>query len=87
VREKNNDLPPGSWVCIRREVHEVDVNPKLYAHVDGPYRILQTDGRTFLLRLGDEDVRVSSDRVTPAPTPKVENTRIETSDANRDASA
>jgi hypothetical protein len=33
---------------------------------------VQTDGRTFLLRIGDDHIRVSSDRVTPAPTPEGE---------------
>ena len=32
----------------------------------------QTDGRTFLLRIGDDHVRVSSDRLTAAPTPEGE---------------
>jgi hypothetical protein len=31
--------------------------------------VVQTDGRTFLRRIGDDHVRVSSDRVTRAPTP------------------
>ena len=34
--------------------------------------MLQTDGRTFLLRIGDDHVRVSSDRLTAAPTPEGE---------------
>jgi hypothetical protein len=28
---------------------------------------METDGRVFKLRIGDEDVPVSSDRITPAP--------------------
>ena len=34
--------------------------------------MVQTDGRTFLLRIGDDHIRVSSDRVTSAPTPEGE---------------
>jgi Chromo (CHRromatin Organisation MOdifier) domain len=72
VREKNKDVSEGSWVFVRREVHEMGINPKLDDQVDGPYRVVQTDGRTFLLRIGDDHIRVSSDRVTPAPTPEGE---------------
>jgi hypothetical protein len=35
--------------------------------VQGPYRVLENAGATFMLRIGTEDVRVSSDRVTSAP--------------------
>jgi Integrase core domain/Integrase zinc binding domain/Chromo (CHRromatin Organisation MOdifier) domain len=69
VREKNKELPPGSWVYLRREVHETGVSPKLDDQVDGPFRVLEAEGRTFVLQQGEERVRVSSDRVTPAPTP------------------
>jgi hypothetical protein len=43
------------------------VSPKL--EVDGPFRVLEAEGRTFVLEQGEERVRVSSDRVTPAPIP------------------
>ena len=72
IREKNKDVSEGSWVFVRREVHETGTNPKLDEQVDGPYKVLQTDGRTFLLRIGDDHVRVSSDRLTAAPTPEGE---------------
>jgi hypothetical protein len=67
VKEKNKDVLPNSWVYLRREVHEVGRNPKLDDQVDGPYRLLETDGRVFKLRIGEDDVPVSSDRITPAP--------------------
>ena len=35
--------------------------------MQGPYRVLENAGTTFRLRIGAEDVRVSSDRVTPGP--------------------
>jgi Chromo (CHRromatin Organisation MOdifier) domain len=57
----------GSWVYLRREVHEAGRNPKLDDQVDGPYQVIETDGRVFILRIGDEDVPVSSDRIKPAP--------------------
>ena len=67
VKEKNNNVRPDSWVYLRREVHEVGRNPKLDDQVDGPFRVVETDGRVFKLRIGDDDVPVSSDRITPAP--------------------
>jgi hypothetical protein len=69
VRLKNKELQVGSWVFIRKEVHEAEVNPKLCEQVNGLYCVLETDGQTILLQLGEEKARVSSDRVTPAPTP------------------
>jgi hypothetical protein len=67
VKEKNKDVLPNSWFYLRREVHEVGRNPKLDDHVDGSYRVIETDGRVFKLRIRDDDVPVSSDRITPAP--------------------
>jgi hypothetical protein len=54
-------------VHLRRGVHEVGRNPKLDDQVDGPYCVIETDGRVSKLRIGDDDVPVSSDRITPAP--------------------
>jgi hypothetical protein len=67
IKEKNKGVLPGSWVYLRREVHEAGRNPKLDDQVDGPYKVIATDGRVFKLRIGDDDVPVSSDRITPAP--------------------
>jgi hypothetical protein len=69
VREKNKELQAGSWVYVRKEVHATGKNPKLDAQVDGPYRVLETDGRTFKINQGEQKVRISSDRITPAPAP------------------
>jgi hypothetical protein len=49
-REKNKELQAGSCVYLRREVHDTGTNPKLYQQVDGPYRVFETDGRTFVLQ-------------------------------------
>jgi Chromo (CHRromatin Organisation MOdifier) domain len=69
VREKNKEFQAGSWVYVRKEVHATGTNPKLDAQVDGPYRVLETDGRTFQIHQGEQKVRISSDRITPAPAP------------------
>jgi hypothetical protein len=34
--EKNKEMLSGSWVYLRREVHEAGRNPKLDDQVDGP---------------------------------------------------
>jgi hypothetical protein len=67
IKEKIKTVLAGSWVYLRREVHEEGRNPKLDAKVDGPYQVMETDGRVFKHRIGDDDVPVSSDRITPAP--------------------
>ena len=69
MKEKNNNVRRDSSVYLRREVHEVGRNPKLDDQVDGRYRVVKTDGRDFKLRIGDDIVPVSSDRITPAPKP------------------
>jgi hypothetical protein len=56
----------GSYVYLRREVHEAGRNPKLDYQVDGPYQMIETNGRVCKLRIGDDEVPVSSDRITPA---------------------
>jgi Integrase core domain/Chromo (CHRromatin Organisation MOdifier) domain len=67
VRPKNSEVKEGEEVFLRVEVTEVGRNHKLESLVQGPYRVLDNAGTTFRLRIGAEDVRVSSDRVTPAP--------------------
>jgi hypothetical protein len=34
----------------------------------GPYRVVENAGTTFRLKIGEETVRISSDRVTRAPS-------------------
>jgi hypothetical protein len=67
VRPKNSSLLEGSLVYVRREVHKPNVNPKLDQQVDGPYEVVCNHEHTLLLRMEDNFIRVSSDRVTPAP--------------------
>jgi hypothetical protein len=61
IKEKNKDVLSGSWVYLRLEVHEAGRNPKLDDQVDGTYQVIETDGRVFKLRIGDDEVPVSSD--------------------------
>jgi hypothetical protein len=56
-------------VFFRREVHDTGVNPKLVDQAYGTFRVLWSDGHVFILQQGVDQVRVSADRVTPAPPP------------------
>ncbi len=48
VREKNNNLQPGSYVFVRIEEFLAGTSKKLHPQAHGPYRIVSHDGRTFL---------------------------------------
>jgi hypothetical protein len=76
VHPKNQEFPEGGWVYRRKEVYDVGVNPKLLDEVEGPFQVADNDDNTMLLRMGDHLVRVSSDRITPAPTPRVQTKEI-----------
>jgi Chromo (CHRromatin Organisation MOdifier) domain len=67
VTPKNANLREGDLAYLRVEITETGRNHKLESLVQGPYEVLENAGETFRLRIGGETVRVSSDRVTPAP--------------------
>jgi hypothetical protein len=46
-------------------------NHKLESLVQGPCKVLENAKHTFRLQIGDEQVRISSDRVTRAPSREV----------------
>jgi hypothetical protein len=79
VRPKNQGIPEGGWVYVRKEVYDAGVNPKLLDQVDGPFQVADKDDHTMLLRMGDHLVRVSSDRITPAPTPRTHSNEMSSS--------
>jgi Chromo (CHRromatin Organisation MOdifier) domain len=70
IRPKNKGIPEGDWVYVRKEVYDAGVNPKLLDQVEVPFQVVDNDDHTLLLRMGDHLIRVSSDRITPAPTPR-----------------
>jgi hypothetical protein len=67
VQPKNAKLRDGDQAYLRAGVTETGRNHKLQSLVQGPYEVVENTGTTFRLRIGDETVRVSSDRVTPVP--------------------
>ena len=64
---KNANLRDGDFAYVRVEVTEVGRSHKLDSLVHGPYRVVENAGHTFRLQIGSDVVRISSDRVTPAP--------------------
>ena len=69
TRVANQKISPESWVFLRREVADPNGSSKLDELADGPYRVVKSEGHTLVLRIGDDDVRVSKNRVTQAPKP------------------
>jgi transposase InsO family protein len=67
IQTKNADLTEGDEAFVKVEVTEQGRNSKLESLVQGPYRVVENAGTTLRLQIGEETVRVSSDRVTPAP--------------------
>jgi hypothetical protein len=65
----NQKISPKSWVFQRREVADPKGSSKLDELADGPYRVVKSEGHTLVLMIGDDDVRVSKNRVTQAPKP------------------
>jgi hypothetical protein len=68
VSRKNINLQEGDEAYVRVEVTDVGRSHKLDSLVQGPYRVVENAGTTFRLKIGGETVRVSSDRVTRAPS-------------------
>jgi transposase InsO family protein len=64
----NSDLKEGDHAYLRVEVTDIGRNHKLESLVQGSYHVVENAGTTFRLQIGNEVVRVSSDRVTRAPT-------------------
>jgi hypothetical protein len=68
VVRKNTELSVEDYAYLRVEITDVGENQKLESLVKGPYRDVENAVTTLRLCIGDETVRVSSDRVTRAPT-------------------
>ena len=67
VKPKNARLREGDEAYVRVEVTDAGRSHKLESQVHGPYRVLENAGHTLRLQVGLDAIRVSSDRVTPAP--------------------
>jgi hypothetical protein len=72
ARIANPRFCPNSWVFLRKESVNPEGKSKLDDIAEGPYRVIKSEGHTLVIRIGDDDVRVSASRVTRAPTPQTE---------------
>jgi Chromo (CHRromatin Organisation MOdifier) domain len=72
-RQKNAHVREGDYVYVRVEVTEVGRSHKMDSLVHGPYRVVENAGHTFRLQMGLDVIRISSDRVTPAPPNSIDN--------------
>jgi hypothetical protein len=72
MRVENQKISPESWVFLRREVADPNGSSKLDEFADGPYRVVKSEGHMLVLQIGEDDVRVSKNRVTRAPRPLAE---------------
>jgi Integrase core domain len=61
-----------SWVFLKREATNPEGSSKLDELADGPFRVIKSEGHTLVIRVDDDDVRVSASRVTRAPKPLAE---------------
>jgi hypothetical protein len=68
VRGKNADLKEGDEAYVKVEVTEMGRNHKLESLFQGPYKVLENAKHALRLQIGDEQVRISSDSVTKAPS-------------------
>jgi hypothetical protein len=72
VKETNRGIVEGNEVYVRAETPQGEQHSKLDSLVQGPYRVKSNDGRTMLVRVGDDSIRVNSDRITRAPSTAVQ---------------
>jgi hypothetical protein len=71
IKETNRGIVEGNNVYVRAETLQVERNSKLDSLVQGPYRVEFNDERTMSLRVGNDPIRVNSDRITKAPSTAV----------------
>jgi hypothetical protein len=72
VKETNRGFFEGSEVFVRSETPQGEQHSKLDSLMHGPYRVESNDGRTMLLPVEDDLIRVNSDRTTKAPSTAVQ---------------
>ena len=70
IRQRLGDLTPGDYVYREIPEHPQGVSPKLASPVEGPYKVLSTDGPTIVIEVRGHPVRVNANRLVRAPTPR-----------------
>ena len=70
LRKPKYDIPVGSYVFLRKEQGTAtEPKHKLAQVATGPYAVKQSDSNTVVIAIGDQEERVSRDRVELAPSP------------------
>ena len=70
LRKPKYDIPVGSYVFLRKEQGTAtEPKHKLAQVATGPYAVKQADRNTVVIAIGDQEERVSRDRVELAPSP------------------
>ena len=70
LRKPKYDIPVGSYVFLRKEQGTATEPKHMLAQVaTGPYAVKQSDRNTVVIAIGDQEERVSRDRVELAPSP------------------
>ena len=72
ARVSSSRYCPDSWVFLRKESCNPEGKSKLDEIAEGPYRVIKSEGHTLVIRIGEDDVRVSATRATRAPRPQTE---------------
>jgi hypothetical protein len=67
VRRSNQKFAPGDPVYLRIDDPQGDGYNKLKFPAQGPYEVVADDEHTIVVRIGEEEARVSADRVVRAP--------------------
>ena len=70
LRKPKYGIPVGSYVFLRKEQGTAtEPKHKLAQVATGPYAVEQSDRNTVVIAIGDQEERVSRDRVELAPSP------------------
>ena len=70
LRRPKYDIPAGCYVFLRKEQGTAsEPKHKLARVATGPYQVRKSDPNTVVICIGDQEERVSRDRVEPAPSP------------------
>ena len=69
IRASNEDYRPGTYIFVRRDYANprTEARHKLAPVANGPYRIVSADQDTVDIQDGDDQERVTRDRIVPAP--------------------
>ena len=72
LRLPKREPTPGGYVYVRKDYHNPEEpRHKLSPIATGPYKVIETRGRTLVIEIGNQHELVSRDRVEVAPDPSI----------------